>query len=382
MLGFDDYPDIADRLRRDRRGGSVRPRTPRGPPHAAADHARSSGARPGSRPPATAAPRSRLRLPIGPGPRTLRRRLDGGPVASLKLASGLRPALRFLRHPPLPRRVRLPAAGGHPGRGARAGREGVRELVLVSENSTSYGKDLGDMRLLEQLLPAARRGRRASLRVRVAYLQPAELRPGLVETLADARPGSRPIFDLSFQHASGAVLRRMRRFGDGERFLDLLAEIRELGARRPVPGATSSSVSPARPRGDVAELERFLNAARLDAVGVFGYSRRGRHRGRRLAWQVGRGDHRPAGGEHGRPRGAADRAACRGADRQLVEVLVEEIEPDGGEAEGRAAHQAPEIDGSCTVRWGAVPGSPARVRRSGARGGGREQRCGSGDRAR
>ncbi len=60
---------------------------------------------------------------------------------------------------------------------------GARELVLVSENSTSYGKDLGDPRSLEALLP-----RLASVdgidRVRVTYLQPAELRPSLVETIA------------------------------------------------------------------------------------------------------------------------------------------------------------------------------------------------------
>ena len=58
---------------------------------------------------------------------------------------------------------------------------GARELVLVSENSTSYGKDLGDLRALEKLLPqlAAVDG---VDRIRVAYLQPAELRPTLVET--------------------------------------------------------------------------------------------------------------------------------------------------------------------------------------------------------
>src|SRR6185369_11907150 len=101
---------------------------------------------------------------------------------------------------------------------------GVRELFLVSENSTSYGKDLGDLRLLETLLPelAAVDG---VDRVRVSYLQPAETRPGLVEAIAST-PGVTPYFDLSFQHASAGVLRRMRRFGDGERFLGLLEQIR------------------------------------------------------------------------------------------------------------------------------------------------------------
>lgn len=123
-------------------------------------------------------------------------------------------------------------------------KSGVRELVLVSENSTSYGKDLGDPRALEKLLPqlAAIEG---IVRVRASYLQPAETRPGLIEAIATT-PGVAPYFDLSFQHSSEPVLRRMRRFGSTDRFLELLASAREL-APRPGPGATSSSGSRARP---------------------------------------------------------------------------------------------------------------------------------------
>src|SRR5690606_35618894 len=103
---------------------------------------------------------------------------------------------------------------------------GARELLLVSETSTSYGKDLGDPRALEKLLPqlAAVNG---VVRVRVTYLQPAELRPRLIETIATT-PGVAPYFDLTFHHASRPVLRRMRRFGSRRRFLDLLDAIRRL----------------------------------------------------------------------------------------------------------------------------------------------------------
>ena len=117
--------------------------------------------------------------------------------------------------------------------------------MLVSENSTSYGKDLGDPRLLEKLLPqlAAVEG---IVRVRVSYLQPAETRPGLVEAIATT-PGVAPYFDLSFQHASEPVLRRMRRFGSTERFLELLDSRPRRWPRRRARAATSSSASPARP---------------------------------------------------------------------------------------------------------------------------------------
>jgi tRNA A37 methylthiotransferase MiaB len=102
--------------------------------------------------------------------------------------------------------------------------QGVTELVLVSENSTSYGKDLGDLRMLEKLLPqlAAIDG---LVRVRVAYLQPAELRPGLLEVIAGT-DGIAPYFDLSFQHSSPTLLRRMRRFGGTEDFLALIDRAR------------------------------------------------------------------------------------------------------------------------------------------------------------
>jgi tRNA A37 methylthiotransferase MiaB len=146
---------------------------------------------------------------------------------------------------------------------------GVRELVLVSENSTSYGKDLGDLRLLETLLPEL-----AALdgvdRVRLSYLQPAEMRPTLVDVLTGT-PGVAAYFDMSFQHASGPVLRRMRRFGDTDRFLALLDQIR---AGDPTAAVRSNVIVgfPGETDDDVDELERFLLAARLDTVGVFGYS--------------------------------------------------------------------------------------------------------------
>src|SRR5204863_7647038 len=103
--------------------------------------------------------------------------------------------------------------------------QGVRELFLVSENSTSYGKDLGNLRLLDELLPGLAAVPGIS-RIRVSYLQPAELRPGLIEVMTST-PGVAPYFDLSFQHASGPILRAMRRFVDGPRFCALLDQIRE-----------------------------------------------------------------------------------------------------------------------------------------------------------
>src|SRR5206468_9900180 len=102
---------------------------------------------------------------------------------------------------------------------------------------TAYGEALGNLRLLDEVLPdlAATEGIE---RVRMSYLQPAELRPGLIEAIAST-PGVAPYFDLSFQHASGRVLRAMRRFGDRERFLALLDQIRD---RSPQAGVRSNFI--------------------------------------------------------------------------------------------------------------------------------------------
>src|SRR5258707_11601786 len=107
--------------------------------------------------------------------------------------------------------------------------------------------------MLEKLLPqlAVVHG---IVRVRVSYLQPAETRPGLVEAIATT-PGVAPYFDLSFQHSSEPVLRRMRRFGSTERFLELLQSVRRFDAEA---GARSNVIVgfPGETRADVDELAK------------------------------------------------------------------------------------------------------------------------------
>lgn len=273
----------------------------------------------------------------------LRRRLEHGPVAALKLASGCDRRCSFCAIPSF--------------RGAFVSRtpdevlaeaewlagQGARELILVSENSTSYGKDLGDPRALEKLLPqlAAVTG---IVRVRVSYLQPAETRPGLVEAIATT-PGVAPYFDLSFQHASEPVLRRMRRFGSTERFLDLLAQVR---AHEPLAGARSNVIVgfPGETRADVAELERFLTEAGLDAIGVFDYSDEEGTEAATLPGKVTRATIRR---RFERISVLAEELCNQRAEDRIgteVEVLVESVE--AAVAEGRAAHQGPE-DGSTRV---------------------------------
>lgn len=271
VLGFDDYPDIADRLTRIVAGERHVPHAPTDRrqllPISPVDRSAAAASIPGHGVGGSDA--STDALPAGWSPPVLRRRLDGSPVAPVKLASGCDrrctfcaiPSFRgsFISRPPADVMAEIAWLVG----------EGVQEIVLVSENSTSYGKDLGDLRLLETLLPAISEGTDVR-RVRVAYLQPAEVRPGLLQVIASTDVVA-PYFDLSFQHASPTVLRRMRRFGGRVEFLGLIEQIRALD---PAAGIRSNIIVgfPGETQEDLAELTAFLVEARLDAVGVFGYS--------------------------------------------------------------------------------------------------------------
>jgi len=344
VLSFDDYGEIGARLD-DVLAGRRRPA------HTARDRRALLPITPAQRQPAVRpAPLEDPAAPwVGPGGGVFRRRLSGGVVAPLKIASGcdrrcsfcaipsFRGAFVSRRPPEILAEARWLAAGG------------VRELVLVSENSTSYGKDLGNLRLLEEVLPdlAATEGIE---RVRISYLQPAELRPGLIEVIAST-PGVAPYFDLSFQHASGRVLRAMRRFGDRQRFLALLDQIRE---QSPQAGVRSNFIVgfPGETAEDLRELELFLSHAGLDAIGIFGYSDED---GTEAASLPGQLDEAEISRRVGEFAGLADELMAQRAESRLgetLDVLIEEEagdDPSGGFL-GRAAHQAPEVDGVTTVR--------------------------------
>ncbi len=341
VLGFDDYPRIGDAVAAALRGERPVAHTP-------ADRRRLLPISPTARRGVGRTVLADLAPGLAPasGPHVLRRRLSGGPVASLKLASGCDRRCAFCAIPSFRGSFVSRDPQDLLAEAAWLAADGVRELVLVSENSTSYGKDLGDVRLLDSLLPqlAATPG---IVRVRVAYLQPAEVRPALLAALLTT-PGVAPYLDLSFQHASGPVLRRMRRFGDGERFLALLAQAR---AYAPALGARTNVIAgfPGETRADVGALVDFLSAARLDAVGVFGYSDEDGTEAATLTSKVP-----PATVARRVERLTSlldELTAQRAAERigEVVEVLVEEVSAGGRLAEGRGAHQAPEVDGSCVV---------------------------------
>lgn len=277
-------------------------------------------------------------------PRVIRARLDGRPWAPLKIASGCDRRCAFCAIPAF-RGAFLSRRPSDVLAEARwLAEHDVKEVFLVSENSTSYGKDLGDLRLLDTMLPELT-AIDGIERVRVSYLQPAEIRPDLLDVMANT-PGVAPYYDISFQHASGPLLRTMRRFGDRESFLTLLDDVRR---RTPNAGIRSNVIVgfPGENEKDLEELEQFLVAARLDVVGVFGYSDEDGTEAESYADKLPT-DEIEARLEHFRTLTEElnlQRAEERVGER--LDVLIEAEEDEDGELRfvGRAGQQGPDVDG-------------------------------------
>ena len=333
ILGFDDYQDISARLQSIVSGNAHTPHVPRDRrsllPIAPAD-------RPAAREEAI---NESYASSLGAGGSLFRKRLGSAPWAPLKIASGCDRRCSFCAIPYFRGSFfsRKPTEIIEEGRWLA--QNGVTELFLVSENTTSYGKDLGDLKLMEKILPefAAIEGVE---RVRLSYLQPAEMRPSLIQAMIESEKVA-PYFDLSFQHSSPTVLRRMRRFGDSEKFLHLISQIRAVS---PEAGIRSNFIVgfPGETQEDFDELANFLSAAKLDAIGIFGYSDEDNTEALDLADKVEEDVIRQR--VESLSSLADEMVSLRATARigENVRVLIEDKELQ----EGRAAHQGPEVDGT------------------------------------
>ncbi len=333
ILGFDDYQDISAKLQSILAGNTHVSHTPQ-------DRRALLPISPVSR----AEVRREVRdadhvSSVGAGGSLFRKRLGNAPWAPLKIASGCDRRCAFCAIPYFrgsfisrpPQEILEEATW--------LANNGVSELFLVSENTTSYGKDLGDLRLMEKILsqfteiPGVER-------VRLSYLQPAEVRPSLLQAMIETEKVA-PYFDLSFQHTSASVLRRMRRFGDSEKFLHLINQIRALS---PEAGIRSNFIVgfPGESEADFDALSTFIASAKLDAIGVFGYSDEDNTEALDLSDKVA--DEVIKERVETLSRLADEMVSARAAARigETVRVLIEDAELQ----EGRAAHQGPEVDGT------------------------------------
>lgn len=218
---------------------------------------------------------------------------------------------------------------------------GVREVVLVAQDLAAFGRDRegGPDRQERRIVPLVEAVAERAERVRLLYLYPSDLTDGLVDAVLGTGV---PYFDLSLQHVSRPLVRRMRRWGDGARFLERIERIRALE-----PDATLRSSFivgyPGETEDDHDALLRFLDAARLDWVGLFAWSPEEGTHAAGLDGVVPRalvGERLAELREAQEPITAAARDALVG---RTVQVLVDEP------GVGRTHREAPEIDGIVRV---------------------------------
>jgi ribosomal protein S12 methylthiotransferase len=145
----------------------------------------------------------------------------------------------------------------------------AREIVLVAQDLASYGKDRPDELGAGSIVPLIKAVDERVDWVRLLYLYPSDLTDELIDAICATNV---PYFDLSLQHVSKSLLRRMRRWGDGERFLTRIEDIRH---REPDAAFRSNFIVgyPGETEADHDELLRFVEEAQLDWCGFFAYSR-------------------------------------------------------------------------------------------------------------
>jgi len=286
-----------------------------------------------------------LRRPPKGGPRDLLelpRAAPSAPWAYVKVAEGCDRTCAFCAIPSFrgKQRSRSPESIVTEARGLVAG--GAREIVLVAQDLASYGRDTGAPGALVPLLQSLDRLAAEGLaRVRLLYLYPSQVRDPLVGTILDLETPV-PYFDLSLQHASAPLLKSMRRWGSGDRFLAMIDEIRR---RDPAAAFRSSFIVgfPGETEEDHEELVSFVEAAGLDWAGLFPFSPEDGTPAAEMEGAVEADVVKERLDELSVIQDRLTQAARDALVGTRVEVLVDGHE--GGVPIGRTHREAPEIDG-------------------------------------
>ena len=222
----------------------------------------------------------------------------------------------------------------------------AREIVLVAQDLASYGKDRPDELGAGSIVPLVNAVASAVDRVRLLYLYPSDLTDGLIDAICDSGV---PYFDLSLQHVSKALLRRMRRWGDGQRFLDRIADIRE---REPEAAFRSNFIVgyPGETEADHDQLLHFVEEAQLDWCGFFSYSRED---GTYAADLDGAVEGNLMSERLAELRELQDDITATRRDALIGQTLSVLVDTPGV---GRSHREAPEIDGVIHLDEGLAPG--------------------------
>ncbi len=282
-----------------------------------------------------------------------------GHTAYVKIAEGCNHLCTFCIIPQMRGRLKSRPLDSVVAEARQLARAGVREVILIAQDSTEYAVDLGLRQGLAQLLNRLGADPTGPDWLRVLYLYPSMIRPRLLDVYA-RHERICPYFDMPMQHVSDRLLRAMKRGYTQRTLYRLLDDIRQ---RLPEAAIRSTFIVgfPGETPADVDALLRFLEHARLDRVGVFTYSReegtpsyhlpdrvparearRRRHEVMALQQEISLQKHRAMIGQH-------------------HWALVDLDATDDAPAVGRLASQAPDIDGVVHLDGAVVSGERVRV---------------------
>ncbi len=292
----------------------------------------------------------------------LPRAAPSAPWAYVKIAEGCDRACAFCAIPSFRGKQRSRSPESIEAEARSLVEQGAAELVLVAQDLAWYGRDTGEPGALAPLLRRLDALAAEGLaRIRLLYLYPSEVRDPLVSTMLEL-PTVAPYFDLSLQHASAPLLRRMKRWGSGDRFGEIITAIR---AREPDAAFRSSFIVgfPGETEREHDELLSFVAEVELDWAGFFPFSREDGTPAAAMDGAI------PDEVMHERLRECGEvqdsntraaRDALVGAD---VHVLVDGTDEETGEPVGRTHREAPEIDGVVRITDAfARPGAQVRAR--------------------
>ncbi len=284
-----------------------------------------------------AAPKRRL-IPVGSAPiptldlLNLPRPKSTSPWAYVKIAEGCDRSCGFCAIPSFrgPQRSRDVAQIM-----TEVAELGVREIVLIAQDLASYGKDRPDELGAGSIVPLVKAVSAVTDWVRLLYLYPSDLTDDLIDAICETGV---PYFDLSLQHVSKPLLRRMRRWGDGARFLRRIEDIR---AREPHAAFRSNFIVgyPGETEDDHDQLLAFVEAAQLDWCGFFAYSP---EEGTYAMDLDGSVDTDLMNDRLAELREMQDSITANRRDALIGETLRVLVDERGV---GRSHHEAPEIDG-------------------------------------
>ena len=232
----------------------------------------------------------------------------------------------------------------------------VREIVLVAQDLASYGKDVEGMGA-GSIVPLVEAVASKVARTRLLYLYPSDLSDELIDVIGGV--SGVPYYDLSLQHVSKPLLRRMRRWGDGDRFLRRIADIR---GRYPEAAFRSNFIVgyPGETEADHDQLLRFVADAQLDWVGFFTYSSEAGTHAATLDGAVDEGLMKERLVELEELQEGITASKRRALVGTTIEVLVD------GPGVGRSHRETPEIDGIVEVPESLAVGELHRVTVRGA----------------